>query len=81
MSYFDPEYYTEEKLTEDQRAEIEYWRGVFDSAVQNVLDDMEDKTILGKIVKEIAEKVTAEVMENVEDNISSLVVSLIDSAE
>lgn len=81
MSYFDPEYYTEEKLNEAQRDEIEYWRGVFDSAVQNVLDDMEDKTILGKIVKEIAEKVTAEVMENVESDISMLVVSLIDSAE
>lgn len=81
MSYFDLEYYSEEKLSDTQRTEIEYWRSIFSSAVQNVLDDMEDKTILGKMVKEIAEKVAADVMENVESDISMLVVSLIDSAE
>lgn len=81
MSYFDPEYYSEDRLTEAQRREIEYWRGVFGNAVQNVLDDMDGDTVLGKMAKEIAERITADVMKNVEDDISLLVASMIDGAE
>ena len=81
MSYIDPEYYNEEKLTEAQRAEIGCWRDMFRNAVENVLADMDGDTILEKMEKEIAEKVTASLLEYIESDISMLVVAMIDGAE
>ena len=86
MTYFNPRIYNKQNLKEKDRKELEYWKEVFDSVIENakerfvsstITDIQTIDTLLTEVAEEFCEYVRADLGYQLQDN----VVSIIDNYE
>ena len=86
MTYFNPRIYNKQNLKEKDRKELEYWKEVFDSVIENAKEWFVSSTItdiqtidnlLAEVAEEFCEYVRADLGYQLQDN----VVSIIDNYE
>lgn len=82
MTYFDPEVYSVENLSEPEQREVKFWTGLIDNAVEfakeEFLENSEDGAVISELKTEIVESFLQELERAVSSDVLEYIVYLID---
>ena len=82
MTYFDPEIYNEDNLTDADRAEVEFWWKEFENSLYEAENDMfgeeEDRDLLDKVQAAVVQRYTERLKKCFSSRITEYVAYLID---
>ena len=85
MTYFNPKIYNKQNLKESDRKELEFYKELFYSAVENALENRSfnstGSNIIDAAIEEIVKDFSKDLKHNIGVKLQDVVVSMIDSYE